>query len=83
MSWARLAVPFGGLSLVGRDLAFLLPKDTQVFKKESGHRQVKDRVMEGFELETRYDTQVCLFFFKFSLVNIQIFLLWQLPATGL
>lgn len=39
--------------------------------------------MEGFELETRYDTQVFGFFFKFSLLNIQIFLLWQLTATSL
>lgn len=39
---------------------FCYPKTLKFSEKESGHRQVK----EGFELETRYDTQGFFFFFK-------------------
>lgn len=74
MSWARWAGTW----------LFCYPKTLKFSEKESGHRQVKDRVIEGFKLETRYDTQGWVFFFfKFSLVNIQIFLSWQSSATGL
>lgn len=65
---------------------FCYPKTLKFSEKESGHRQVKDRVIEkalNLRPDMTHRVVFVFFFFKFSLVNIQIFLSWQSSTTGL